>query len=706
MTTIALAGNPNCGKTTVFNKLTGSSQRVGNWPGVTIDRKEGRIKGMDDVTLVDLPGIYSLSPYSPEEIVSRDYLIRDRPDVILNVVDASNLERNLYLTVQLMEVGIPVVIALNMMDLAKAKGYVIDTKKLSSILGCTIVETTAARGTGMEDIKSALSKSSSLPLPKPIHFEKDIEDALSKIMGRLKSNISDEIKRWAAIKVLENDTFSPHLRDEDCSDVIDAIETEYDDITEGIITGQRYVAICEIVENVMEQPSGPPKKTPSDKIDAIVTSRLLGLPIFVATMALIYTLAMYEGSPGWYATDWLNFQISEVWCPAAGEWLIANGVDGMLYGLIIDGIFAGVGAVFGFLPQMLVMFALLAILEEIGYMSRVAFVMDRVFRRFGLSGKSFIPLLVGTGCGVPGVMASRTIENDRDRKITAMTTTFMPCAAKLPIVALVAGAIFDGSPFVALGCYFGGILAVLLSGLILKKFDSFSGSPAPFIMELPPYHVPSAVSIGLSTLQRGWAFVKKAFTIVLLATILIWFLSSYNWALEPVDGDASMLAAIGSLICGVFEPLGFGHWETTVATIAGLMAKEDLVATLGTLLGVDDIIVGETELWVALGHIVTPVGAIGLLAFNMLCAPCFAAIGAMHRELGSWKATLFAVGYQTVFAYVCALILVQFGGLIVGESINPGFLLMAIVAAIVLAFFIIDKDPFKKLKKLIGKEVA
>lgn len=704
MKTIALAGNPNCGKTTVFNKLTGSSQRVGNWPGVTIDRKEGNIKGMDSTVLVDLPGIYSLSPYSPEEVVSRDYLVKERPDVILNVVDASNLERNLYLTVQLMEVGIPVVIALNMMDLAKAKGYVVDSKALGDALGCKVIETTAAKNLGMDDVKKRLMTVSHSALPKPITFEKDVEATIEEILSKVKTSVPRDVRRWVAIKAFERDEAADDKLEGDVTDLIDAIEKEYDDISESIITDQRYSAICDIVSKVMTIPSGGRKKTTSDKIDSIVTHRILGLPIFIGVMTVVYTLAMYEGSPGWFATDWLNTFIGDGFSPMVDEWLVSIGVEGALHGLIVDGIIAGVGAVLGFLPQMLVMFLLLVILEEVGYMSRVAFVMDRIFRRFGLSGKSFIPLLVGTGCGVPGVMASRTIENDRDRRITAMTTTFMPCAAKLPIIALIAGAIFGGSPFIALGCYFGGILAVLISGVILKKFESFAGSPAPFIMELPPYHVPAAFSVLTSTFQRGWAFVKKAFTLVLLATVLIWFLSSYDWGLRAVDhADASMLASIGHAICWIFEPLGFGSWELSVATISGLMAKEDLVATLGTLVGIEDIEAGEDALWAVLATMVTPLGAIGLLAFNMLCAPCFAAIGAMHRELGTWKSTGFAVGYQCLFAYVAALILVQFGGLLTGATINIGFLLMAIVAAAILAYFIIAKDPVGSISKLVGK---
>lgn len=706
MKTIALVGNPNSGKTTVFNKLTGSSQRVGNWPGVTIDRKEGRIKGMDSATLVDLPGIYSLSPYSPEEIVSRDYLLKERPDYILNIVDGSNLERNLYLTLQLMEVGVPVVIALNMMDIAKAKGYDIDSKALGDALGCKVVETTAAKGEGMEEIKKVLSGLSRSELPRPVRFDDGVESVLSDIDAKLKSNVPKEQRRWAAIKVFEKDVSAPEFTDADFSSEIEEVEKTHDDQSEAIIIDQRYNAICKIVSNVLKQPTSGKRRTASDRVDDIVTSRIWGFPVFFGIMALVYSIAMLEGSPGWYATDWLNTYIGDEFIPMVADWLTEIGVEGMLFGLIVDGILSGVGAVLGFLPQMLVMFLLLVLLEEVGYMSRVAFVMDRIFRKFGLSGKSFIPLLVGTGCGVPGVMASRTIENDRDRRITAMTTTFMPCAAKLPIVALIAGAIFGGNPLVALGCYFGGILAVLISGVILKKFKRFAGEPTPFIMELPPYHTPSVVSVGIATLQRGWGFVKKAFTIVLLATVLIWFLSSYTWGLQEAEIiDDSILASIGNAICGIFAPIGFGNWELSVATITGLMAKEDLVGTLGTIAGIE-IETAEGDLWAWLNTIVTPIGAVGLLAFNMLCAPCFAAIGAMHRELGGWKATAFAVGYQCVFAYVCSLILVQFGGLLIGADINVAYLIMAIVSAVVLAYFIIVKDPLAIVRKVAGKEGA
>lgn len=706
MKTIALVGNPNSGKTTVFNKLTGSSQRVGNWPGVTIDRKEGRIKGMDSATLVDLPGIYSLSPYSPEEIVSRDYLLKERPDYILNIVDGSNLERNLYLTLQLMEVGVPVVIALNMMDIAKAKGYDIDSKALGDALGCKVVETTAAKGEGMEEIKKVLSTLSKSELPRPVRFDDGVEKVLDSISAKLKSNVPKEQRRWAAIKVFEKDVSAPEFTDADFSSEIEEVEKTHDDQSEAIIIDQRYNAICKIVSNVLKQPTSGKRRTASDRVDDIVTSRIWGFPVFFGIMALVYSIAMLEGSPGWYATDWLNTYIGDEFIPMVADWLTEIGVEGMLFGLIVDGILSGVGAVLGFLPQMLVMFLLLVLLEEVGYMSRVAFVMDRIFRKFGLSGKSFIPLLVGTGCGVPGVMASRTIENDRDRRITAMTTTFMPCAAKLPIVALIAGAIFGGNPLVALGCYFGGILAVLISGVILKKFKRFAGEPTPFIMELPPYHTPSVVSVGIATLQRGWGFVKKAFTIVLLATVLIWFLSSYTWGLQEAEFiDDSILASIGNAICGIFAPIGFGNWELSVATITGLMAKEDLVGTLGTIAGIE-IETAEGDLWAWLNTIVTPIGAVGLLAFNMLCAPCFAAIGAMHRELGGWKATAFAVGYQCVFAYVCSLILVQFGGLFIGADVNVAYQIMAIVSAVVLAYFIIVKDPLAIVRKVAGKEGA
>ena len=695
MKTIALVGNPNSGKTTVFNKLTGSSQRVGNWPGVTIDRKEGRIKGMDSATLVDLPGIYSLSPYSPEEIVSRDYLLKERPDYILNIVDGSNLERNLYLTLQLMEVGVPVVIALNMMDIAKAKGYDIDSKALGDALGCKVVETTAAKGEGMEEIKKVLSGLSRSELPRPVRFDDGVESVLSDIDAKLKSNVPKEQRRWAAIKVFEKDVSAPEFTDADFSSEIEEVEKTHDDQSEAIIIDQRYNAICGFVSDVLAQPAVK-KKTASDKMDDIVTNRFLGFPIFFGIMALVYTIAMLEGSPGWYATDWLNTYIGDEFIPMVADWLVEIGVEGMLLGLIVDGILSGVGAVLGFLPQMLVMFLLLVLLEEVGYMSRVAFVMDRIFRKFGLSGKSFIPLLVGTGCGVPGVMASRTIENDRDRRITAMTTTFMPCAAKLPIVALIAGAIFNGNPLVALGCYFGGILAVLLSGIILKKWKSLSGDPAPFIMELPPYHAPSIFNIVSTSLQRGWAFVRNAGTIILLSTVIIWFLSSFGWSFEMVENTAdSILASIGSAISFIFAPLGFGDWQFTVGTITGLVAKENIVATLGVLFDFAEVSESGEEIWSLFAAMLTPVAGYSFLAFNMICAPCFAAIGAMHRELGTWKATGIAVLYQTALAYAVALIIYQIGSPLLGYGYSIPGIIFAVAALLVIVYLLVAKDPFR-----------
>ncbi|MGN1044675.1 MAG: ferrous iron transport protein B [Candidatus Methanomethylophilaceae archaeon] len=678
---IALAGNPNSGKTTVFNKLTGSSQRVGNWPGVTIDRKEGRIKGIADAVLVDLPGIYSLSPYSPEEVISGDYLLKERPDVILNIVDASNLERNLYLTVQLMETCIPMVIALNMTDVAESNGCRIDPEALERELGCKVVRTVASTGKGMAEIKAALASPGDVP--KCMSFSDDMESVLERISSVIPDDVPEAQRRWTALKMLESG-----MPDSEISEDIAALEKKYDDTIDGVMISQRYDRVCAIASAVTVNEKSEKRKTLTEKLDSLAVGRITGLPIFVCVMAVVYGLAMLEGSPGQYATGWLNDYIGETFTPWFSDALVSAGVEMPLLGLIVDGIVAGVGAVIGFLPQMIVLFVLLVILEESGYMSRVAFVMDRVFRRFGLSGKSFIPLLVGTGCGVPGIMSSRTIEGEMERKITSMTVTFMPCSAKLPVIALITGALFGGSAWVALGCYFGGIVAVLMSGIILKKFGKFSGTPAPFIMELPPYHIPSLRSVVTSTVQRAWSFVKKAFTLILLATILVWFLSTYDWQLNEVAStDASMLASIGNAICWIFAPLGFGNWELTTATFTGLIAKENLVGTLGVISGFED---DEAGLFGWLSSILTSSGAIGLLAFNMLCAPCFAAIGAMHRELGDWKSTGFAVAYQCGFAYACSLILVQFGGLILGEEINMAFMFLAVVAAALLAYLLVS----------------
>ena len=705
MRTIALAGNPNCGKTTVFNKLTGSSQRTGNWPGVTIDRKEGRIRGVENTVLVDLPGIYSLSPYSPEEIVSRDYIVNERPDLILNVVDASNLERNLYLTVQLLEMGVPVVMILNMMDLAAAKGMSISAANLGRMLGCTVVETTASKGTGIEDVKKALDGAAKV---EPIHqtFDPSVEEAISKAMEGIRSDLRPELRRWAAIKVVERDERSSDYMKEgfDPEPIIKALEDEYDDTTESIITDQRYNSICDIVAGSLNAPIDRNKETFSDKVDRYVTNKWLGLPIFILIMYGVYYIAVQ--TIGTMGTDWVNDVFFGEWIlPAASDWLSNAGVNEALSGFIVDGLIGGVGAVLGFLPQMLVMFLLLAILEEVGYMSRIAFVMDRIFRRFGLSGKSFIPVMVGMGCGVPGVMASRTIESDRDRRITAMTTTFIPCSAKLPIIALIAGALFGGSAIIALSSYMIGIVCILASGIILKKWKSFVGEPSPFIMELPPYHLPSVTNTVVSTLQRGWAFVKKAGTFILVACALVWFLSSFNWSMEMVDANESMLASIGSAVGFIFAPLGFGDWEFTVATITGLLAKENVVGTLGVLFGFAEVSEAGEEFWTILARVLTPLAGFSFLLFNLICAPCFAAIGAMRRELGTWKATGFAVAYQCLLAYAVAAIVYQFGLVILYGTVQPA-IIIALIALAVLAYLLIAKDPFGTMKAKVEAVTA
>jgi len=693
MKTVALAGNPNCGKTTLFNKLTGSSQRVGNWPGVTIDRKEGKIKGLDDTIVVDLPGIYSLSPYSPEEIISRDFLMKDRPDVILNIVDASNIERNLYLTVQLLEMGIPTVIVLNMMDIAESKGFTFDIEGLERALGCKVIPATASKNKGMDAVKEAIRTIDIIP-SDPVRFEKDVEDAITSIEPKI-TGIDPVLKRWAAIKALERDDLVSDNVTEDISDIIDNIEKKYDDCTESIITDQRYKSICSIVADTRKLKGETQKELLADKIDKIVTNRWLGLPIFALVMGLIYYISIT--TIGDWATSWVNDVLfGEIIIPGVSDWFAQMEVNEILSGLVVDGIISGVGAVLGFLPQMLVLFVLLVILEDCGYMSRIAFILDRIFRKFGLSGKSFIPVLVGMGCGVPGVMASRTIESDRDRRITAMTTTFIPCGAKLPVIALIAGALFGNSSLVALSIYLMGIVCILLSGIILKKWKSLSGDPAPFIMELPPYHVPSIFNIVSTSLQRGWAFVRNAGTIILLSTVIIWFLSSFGWSFEMVENTAdSILASLGTAISFIFAPLGFGDWQFTVGTITGLVAKENIVATLGVLFDFAEVSESGEEIWSLFASMLTPVAGYSFLAFNMICAPCFAAIGAMHRELGTWKATGIAVLYQTALAYAVALIIYQIGSPLLGYGYSIPGIIFAVAALLVIVYLLVAKDPFR-----------
>ena len=705
---IALAGNPNCGKTTMFNKLTGSSQRVGNWPGVTVERKEGKLRQRSDVVIVDLPGIYSLSPYSPEEIVSRDFLLNDKPDVVINIVDATNLERNLYLTTQIMETGTPVVIALNMMDVIKREGTNIDVGKLSEALGCKVIETSALKGEGIDEVSSAALAVAGNKAENVLRYSDDLEEYVVKMSEALDGLVSEEAVRWYALKLLERDSkVSEEFEDdekENFESIVKEMEADFDNDADSIIAEERYALIGRIVSGSIDRgDSKKRKETTSDRIDRIVTNRWLGLPIFAGVMFLIYYISI-QTIGGW-GTEWLNGFIEDPIMPAVEDWLVSINAEDWLIGLIVDGIIAGVGAVIGFLPQMLVLFLLLVILEDCGYMARVAFVMDRIFRRFGLSGKSFIPILVGTGCGVPGIMASRAIEGESERRITAMTTTFIPCSAKMPVIALIAGALFGQSAWVALSMYFLGIFCILISGIILRKWKSLVGTPSPFIMELPPYHAPGVFTVIRSTLTRGWAFVKKAGTFILLACGIVWFLSTFDWGLTIVDDvNDSMLANIGNSLKFIFVPLGFGDdWEFTVATITGLLAKENVVGTFGVLFadyipGVEEIAENGEEIWSVIGSMLTQVAGFSFLVFNMICAPCFAAIGAMRRELGTWKDTGKAVLYQCSLAYVLALIIYQFGVVLTGGDVEV-WIVLAAIALVGLVYMLVAKDPFKFLRR-------
>ena len=784
---IALAGNPNSGKTTLFNALTGSNQFVGNWPGVTVEKKEGKLKGHDGVIITDLPGIYSLSPYTLEEVVARNYLIGTRPDAILNIIDGTNLERNLYLTTQLTELGIPVVLAVNMMDVVRKNGDKIDVAELSRQLGCPVVEVSALKGDGVKEAAETAIKAAKSGKTIPMHkFSGPVEHAIAHIEEAAVHTLPEEQQRWYAVKVFERDDkvleslnipadVKAHIEQD-----IEAAEKELDDDAESIITNERYVYIAEVIKACYKKKNAG-QLTTSDKIDKIVTNRWLGLPIFAVVMFLVYWIAMVAvGAP---ATDWANdglfgdgwhlfgigsaaynevaeqygdasaivdgydayveengaapegeftyevedeetLEVTEetatlkdyekalatldeigdepdpadygVWVPGIpvliGNALEAAGAAEWLSGLILDGIVAGVGAVLGFVPQMLVLFLLLAFLEACGYMARIAFVLDRVFRKFGLSGKSFIPMLIGVGCGVPGVMASRTIENERDRRMTIMTTTFIPCGAKVPFIAMIAGAIFGGSPWVSTSAYFIGMAAIVISGIMLKKTRMFAGDPAPFVMELPAYHWPTLGNVLRSMWERGWSFIKKAGTIILLSTIFVWFTTYFGW----VDGqfqmlsedqiDYSILAAIGGAICWIFAPLGWGNWQATVASITGLVAKENIVGTLGILYGA-----GEGTVWQHIGAAFTPITGYSFLVFNLLCAPCFAAIGAIKREMNNAKWTWFAIGYQCVFAYAVALMINQFGALFTG-SVN----VIGLIFALLVLAFIIYMLFFKK----------
>ena len=682
---IALAGNPNCGKTTLFNALTGSNQFVGNWPGVTVEKKEGKLKGHKDVTIMDLPGIYSLSPYTLEEVVARNYLINERPDAILNIVDGTNIERNLYLSTQIMELGIPVIMAVNMMDIVEKNGDKIHIDKLAKKLGCEVVTISALKGTG---IKEAADKAVQIAQKKgaavPVHeFDKDVEAVIRTVESKLGSDIVNEQKRFFAIKLLEkDDKITEQMKSvPDVSAEIKQLEDKFDDDTESIITNERYVYISSIIGDCVTK-NKKNAMTTSDKIDRIVTNRWLALPIFAVVMWVVYYVSVT--TVGTFVTDWTNDVLfGEIIPPAIENLLNAIHCADWLQGLILDGIVAGVGAVLGFVPQMLVLFLFLAFLESCGYMARVAFIMDRIFRKFGLSGKSFIPMLIGSGCGVPGIMASRTIENDRDRKMTIMTTTFVPCGAKLPIIALIAGALFNGASWVAPSAYFVGIAAIICSGIVLKKTKLFAGDPAPFVMELPAYHWPTVSNVLRSMWERGWSFIKKAGTIITLSTIILWFLMNFGWAdgsfgmldfgdlegaaLEAAQAEC-ILAKIGSAIAWIFTPLGWTQggngWKMAVAAVSGLIAKENVVATFGMLFGFAEVAEDGAEFWGNLASVMTPIAAYGYLVFNLLCAPCFAAMGAIKREMNNTKWFWFAIGYQCGLAYIVSMCIYQIGTLI------------------------------------------
>ncbi len=710
---IALAGNPNCGKTTMFNDLTGSSQYVGNWPGVTVEKKEGKLKANKQAIIQDLPGIYSLSPYTLEEVVSRNYLVTQHPDAMINIVDASNLERNLYLTTQLLEIGVPMVIALNMMDLVRKNGDKIDVAKLSQALGCQIIETSALKGEGSTEVaKAALTLAQRKSLaPKPLSFDPKLEETLSMIQKQIAGSCDPNNLRWFAIKLFERDEKAMEQLNLSAAvlDQIEALrqeaEREFDDDAESIITHERYQAISRILKTCYQKQQAKQRLTTSDKIDKIVTNRILALPIFALVMFVVYYLSI--STMGTMMTDWVNDVLfTEIIPPAVEGWLTAANTAPWLQSLVLDGIIAGVGAVLGFLPQMMVLFLLLALLEDCGYMARIAFIMDRVFRRFGLSGKSFIPMLVGLGCGVPAVQASRTIENDRDRKMTIMTTTFIPCSAKLPIIGLISGALFHGSGWVATSAYFVGIAAIIISGIILKKTKLFAGDPAPFVMELPAYHIPSVKGVLIHMWDRSKAFVRKAGTIIFLSSALIWFLSNFNFSLQMVETPDSILASIGRVIAPIFAPLGWGHWEAAVGSFAGLVAKENLVSVMAILYGFAEVAENGDEMWSVFAQNFTMISAYSFLVFNLLCAPCFAAIGAIRREMGSGKWTWIAIGYQCLFAYVVSLIIYQIGNLLLGGTFGLGTVVGIILLA-AMVYLMVRPNPEERTRKLkVAKTAA
>ena len=707
---IALAGNPNCGKTTLFNALTGSNQFVGNWPGVTVEKKEGKLKKAysgkeSDVVIMDLPGIYSLSPYTLEEVVARNYLITERPDAIINIIDGTNIERNLYLSTQIMELGIPVVMAVNMSDLVEKSGDKIHVDKLSAKLGCEACEISALKGTGIDvAVKKAIAAAKANKSVAPVHeFSEEVEKYITAASNKLGADVKEEQKRFFAIKLLEkDDKIIDQMQSKvDVSAEIEDMEKEFDDDTESIITNERYVYISSIIDACYTKNKKKTMST-SDKIDKWVTNRWLALPIFALVMFIVYYVSVT--TVGSILTDWTNETLFAEWIvPGVQSALESINCADWLTGLIADGIVSGVGAVLGFVPQMLVLFIFLAFLESCGYMARVAFIMDRIFRKFGLSGKSFIPMLIGSGCGVPGVMASRTIESDRDRKMTIMTTTFVPCGAKLPIIALIAGAFFQNAGWVSWSAYFVGIAAIICSGIILKKTKMFAGEPAPFVMELPAYHWPTVGNVLRSMWERGWSFIKKAGTIILLSTIVLWFLQGFGWIdgsftmLEAEQLNDSILAKIGNVIAPIFAPLGFGNWKMAVATVTGLIAKENVVATFGILFGYGEVAEDGAEIWQVLSQTITPVAAYGFLVFNLLCAPCFAAMGAIKREMNNAKWFWFAIGYQTVLAYVVALCIYQIGTLITTGAFGIG---TVVAFLLVLGFLYLLFRPYKESKTL------
>ena len=711
---IALAGNPNCGKTTLFNALTGANQFVGNWPGVTVEKKEGKLKGHKDVVIMDLPGIYSLSPYTLEEVVARNYLIGEKPDAIINIIDGTNIERNLYLTTQIIELGIPVVMAVNMMDLVVKNGDTINIKALGDALGCEVVEISALKGTGVKKAaEKAIAAAQQKKAVDRVHaFAADVENAIATVEDKLGSSVAEEQKRFFAIKLLEEDSkISEQLTTTpDVSAEIKALEDKFDDDTESIITNERYTYITSIIGKCVKKAQGKEKLTISDKIDRVVTNRILALPIFAAVMFVVYYVSIT--TVGGFLTDWTNDTLFGEWIiPGAQSFFESIGCADWLTGLIVDGVISGVGAVLGFVPQMLVLFIFLAFLEGCGYMARVAFIMDRIFRKFGLSGKSFIPMLIGTGCGVPGIMASRTIENERDRRMTIMTTTFIPCGAKLPIIALIAGAFFGNAGWVSWSAYFVGVAAIICSGIILKKTKMFSGDPAPFVMELPAYHLPTVGSVLRSMWERGWSFIKKAGTIILLSTIVVWFTTYFGVVdgtfrmLSDEEIDYSILAAIGRCISWIFIPLGWGDWKSAVAAVTGLVAKENVISTFGILFHYGEVGEAGEEIWGNLAANMSAIAAYSYLVFNLLCAPCFAAMGAIKREMNNAKWFWFAIGYQCGLAYLVGLCIFQIGGLFTGAATFGFWTIVAI--AIIIGFIYMLFRPYKESETLnVGVKMA